>query len=166
MKKKYVFTVVALAVLASPVLWAMSWEESLKGYSCIEVEQFHVKEKIDPLPSDMLQNIQTLTVTKISEEKMIPVVMRSGQSVCQGRTLVLGGTIVSYNQGNTAVAIFLPMGGDAKMAVEASLKDKLSGEVMAKKKFSRRDTGERGSKNEGLQREISNEVTKFVKRGK
>lgn len=174
MKKAVTILTLVLGLMLTSVTWSAGWEETLKGYGCIEVEPLNVqeaqegkkKEKIDPLAPEMISNIQNMLVKKIAEAKLVTNVAIIGQSSCPGKTLLVGGTILSYDQGNTATAIFLPMGGDAKMTVEAYAKDKETGQTLAQKKLSRRDTGERGSENEGIQREISSEITKFVKKGK
>jgi hypothetical protein len=169
------FGVVAVLSLSS-LAWA-DWSDTLRNYSCIEVEKFAVdretqgekkEERAASIPDEILASLQRKIVTEISKEKLISQVVTAGGGGCTGSTLVLGGKVSDFRKGNKALRYIIGFGaGKRKFEVESYVKDKSNGNTLIEKKISdSKSGGWLGGSDDKGERDFAEKVAKFIKKGK
>ncbi|MFH1654566.1 MAG: DUF4410 domain-containing protein [Pseudomonadota bacterium] len=177
MKKTITLTLVALSMIFASSAFAGSWSSILSEYQCLEVEKFSVDrdnfsnkemERAASIPDARLTSLQHKIVGEIVREKLLPKVTKADKSSCKGKTLVFGGQVTDYKEGNRAARIFIGLGaGKQKFEVQSYLKDKATGKVLTKKEIIDRKIGGISGGDEAKgESDFAEKVVSFVKSGK
>lgn len=123
-----------LALLSAPLL--------ASSYDCVEIAMFEVDrnnfstreyERAAATPVEFLEQFQHATVGEIIRAENGLTAVKEGESSCpdEASALVFGGTVTDFKAGNQALRYFVGMGaGKQKLAVDAWLKDKSTGNVI------------------------------------
>ena len=176
MKRNMGVMIGIVCILISGKAWG-SWEDTLKTYSCIEIEKFQVdredystkdRERAAAIPDETLSSLQHKIVGELSRQSVLPKITKANENPCTGKSLAFGGKIVDYKKGNRAARILIGFGaGKQKFEVESYLKDKQSGESLATKKIIDRKVGGLAGGDEAKgEYDFAEKVAQFVKMGK
>ncbi len=165
--------VVGLLNFASQTGYA-GWGETLKGYNCLEVEKFQVnreaketkeEKRAGTISDETLVRLQEKIVTEVAKENLFSSVVKAGQGTCTGKRLNFGGTMADYKKGNAAKRILIGFGsGKQKYAVDSYVKDKKTGQVLAKKTVIDRYYGSVAAQKRG-EKDFAEKVVGFLKTG-
>lgn len=177
MKKMLAGLVVSVVLLMTNAAWASSWNDTLAGYNCLEVEKFYVDrddysskkmERAAAIPDETIASLQHKIVGEAHRKDLLPQIKKAGAAACQGKTLILGGKVTEYKKGSRAARMMLGLGaGKQKFEVQCYLKDKQSGQMLANKKVVDRKMGGISGGDEAKgEHDFAEKVAKFVKKGK
>src|SRR3989442_11026604 len=112
-------------------------------YSALELARFEVNredystkaaERAGKISDEFLDGIQRALLGEMTRSSLFPAVRKPAESAEAGSpVLVLGGRVVDYKPGNRTARYFAGFGaGQQKIEVECVLKNRVTGEVVAK----------------------------------
>ena len=144
MKTSFRLVLTVLACLAAPALARAEEPKTAKvAYSALEIARFDVNredysskeaERAGKISDEFLDGIQRALLGEMTRSSLFPAVRKPAESAEAGSpVLILGGRIVDFKPGNRAARYFAGFGaGQQKIEVECVLKNKTTGEVVAK----------------------------------
>lgn len=165
-------------ILSIPsVALAGPWTGTLKEYQCIEIEKFAVDredfssremERAATIPDETLSRLQHKIVGEVTRAKIADEVTKADAKPCEGKALVLGGKVTDYKEGSRAARILVGWGaGKQKFEVQCYIKDKQSGDIIARKQVVDRKVGGISGGDEAKgESDFAEKVVSFVKNGK
>jgi hypothetical protein len=157
-------TLPALAADAPPVT---------KTYAALEIARFEVNredynskesERAGRIPDEVLDTIQRVLISEVVNSKKFATVAKAGATAGGEGSLELGGRVVDWLPGSKVARMFVGMGaGQQKIEVECVLKDKATGQVLARETILDRKVGgiTGGSEEKGI-RDFAEKVMVFI----
>lgn len=153
-----------------------AWGDILTSYQCLEIEKFFVDrndystkemERAAAIPEERITSLQHKIVGEISRKNILTKAVKADKESCEGKALVFGGKVMDYKQGNRAARILIGLGaGKQKFSVDCFMKDKETGQVLAKKTIiDRKVGGIAGGGEEKGESDFAEKVVHFVKSG-
>src|SRR3989442_14621328 len=113
------------------------------AYGALEIARFDVNredystkeaERAGKISDEFLDGIQRALLGEMTRSSLFPAVRKPAESAEAGSpVLVLGGRVVDYKPGNRTARYFTGLGaGQQKIEVECVLKNRVTGEIVAK----------------------------------
>jgi len=177
MKTSFRLVLTVLACLAAPALARAEEPKTAKvAYSALEIARFDVNredysskeaERAGKISDEFLDGIQRALLGEMTRSSLFPAVRKPAESAEAGSpVLILGGRIVDFKPGNRAARYFAGFGaGQQKIEVECVLKNKTTGEVVAKEMITdRKVAGWAGGSEEKGVEDFAEKVLAFLKR--
>lgn len=160
--------------LVCPTVFSEDWSTTIAQYDCLEVEKFVVDrddfsskamERAAAIPEEALDHLQHKSVGEVTRDDLFTKVSKTE---CAGKTLIFGGKVTDFKQGNRSARIWIGMGaGKQKFEVQCYLKDKASGDVLARKEIIDRKIGGWSGGDEAKgESDFAEKVARFIKNGK
>ena len=146
------------------------------AYGALEIARFDVNredfstkeaERAGKISDEFLDGIQRALLGELTRSTLFPAVRKPAESAEAGSpVLVLSGRILDYKPGNRTARYFAGFGaGQQKIEVECVLKNKVTGEVVAKEVvIDRKIAGWAGGSEEKGVEDFAEKVLAFVKR--
>ena len=123
-------------------LLALVFSQVVMAYDCVEISTFVVErdnfstkeyERAAETPEEFLKQFQHATVGEIIRSDNGLTAVKAQESECPdaAQTLQFGGTVTDFKAGNQNLRYWVGFGaGKQKLAVDAWLREKLSGDVI------------------------------------
>jgi len=170
-------TILILLTLSSSVI-ANDNVQSNSKYNCIEINKLTANKakantralkRASRIPKNVLADIQTFMVDEVDLDENGLQALDPNEGKCENdaTSLVLGGVVTDYKKGNRVVRYMVGFGaGKQKIESILTLKDKLTGEVLAQGRVvDRKIGGLVGGSDDKGKRDFAEKVNNFIRNG-
>jgi len=171
------FAAIAM-IMVSLVVWlpcAASDASTVPAYTAIEIARFDVNredysskeaERAGRIPDETIETIQRIMIAEFTKAQILPKVGKPGVTSGEDSTLDLGGKVIDFKAGNKTARYLVGMGaGQQKIEIECVLKDKKTGNVLAREVIlDRKVGGIAGGDEEKGMRDFAEKVIIFVQK--
>jgi len=171
------FAAIAMIMVSLVVCLPSAASDTSKGpaYTAIEIARFDVNredysskeaERAGRIPDETLDTIQRIMIAEFTKAQVFPKVGKPGGAAVEDSTLELGGRVNDFKGGNKVARYFVGMGaGQQKIEIECVLKDKKTGDVLAREVIlDRKVGGIAGGDEEKGMRDFAEKVIAFVQK--
>ncbi len=170
------FAAIAM-IMVSLVVWlpcAASDAPTVPAYTAIEIARFDVNredysskeaERAGRVPDEALDTIQRIMIVEFTKAQVFPKAGKPGSAADMDSTLELGGRVIDFKAGNRTARSFVMGAGQQKIEFECVLKDKKTGNVLAREVIlDRKVGGIAGGDEEKGMRDFAEKVIVFVQK--
>lgn len=171
------FAAIAMTMVSLVVCLPCAASDASKGpaYTAIEIARFDVNredysskeaERAGRIPDETLDTIQRIVIAEFTKAQIFPKAGKPGGAADMDPALELGGRVIDFKAGNKVARYFVGMGaGQQKIEIECVLKDKKTGNVLAREVILDRKVGgiAGGDEEKGL-RDFAEKVIVFVQK--
>ena len=171
------FAAIAMIVV-SLVVWlpcAASDGSTVPAYTAVEIARFDVNredysskeaERAGRVPDEALDTLQRIIIVEFTKAQVFPKVGKPGLAAAEDSTLEIGGRVLDFKAGNKTARYLVGMGaGQQKIEIECVLKDKKTGNILAREVIlDRKVGGIAGGDEEKGMRDFAEKVIAFVQK--